>query len=314
MKVDHILILAAGRGTRMGAIGRELPKVIWPIFEKTILELEVAYAKELYPEAKIYINLYHNREKTTDYINKNDSAFDGVKILIEEEELDVGGAIHNLANEVSYTGNVLILNSDQFLICKKEIIDTALQRLSDFSSVMFLYDVKKSEGYNEVVQLNNEFVKVESNKDISKEDIQTYTGMSLIDLNSLKPVRGKSRFFDSIIIPGNTKTYCQNIDELIYWDFGTTERYFYSMFKLLSMYKSSNEFVLFLKRNAAFDETKLIVEKGYGSTLGINLSGEELELDEHEICLDNQSIERKSGSYQISYKNLINSVQSHVLK
>ena len=45
MKVDNALILAAGKGTRMGNVGKILPKVIWPIFEKTILELEVAYAK-----------------------------------------------------------------------------------------------------------------------------------------------------------------------------------------------------------------------------------------------------------------------------
>ena len=41
------LILAAGKGTRMGEIGKVLPKVLWPIYERSLLELQVQYAKSL---------------------------------------------------------------------------------------------------------------------------------------------------------------------------------------------------------------------------------------------------------------------------
>ena len=58
MKVDHVLILAAGKGTRMGKIGEIVPKVIWPVFNKSLLELQVAYARSLAPTAQIHINLY----------------------------------------------------------------------------------------------------------------------------------------------------------------------------------------------------------------------------------------------------------------
>ena len=47
MKIDYALLLAAGYGTRMGIIGKELPKVLWPVYEKTLLELQVDYLKEL---------------------------------------------------------------------------------------------------------------------------------------------------------------------------------------------------------------------------------------------------------------------------
>ena len=46
MQVDYVLVLAAGKGTRMGEIGKKIPKVIWPIFNKSILELEVLHAKK----------------------------------------------------------------------------------------------------------------------------------------------------------------------------------------------------------------------------------------------------------------------------
>ena len=44
MIVENALILAAGAGTRMGEIGKVLPKVLWPVFECSLLELEVLYA------------------------------------------------------------------------------------------------------------------------------------------------------------------------------------------------------------------------------------------------------------------------------
>jgi len=41
MQIDYCLILAAGFGTRMGKIGKKLPKVHGPDFEKSLLELQV---------------------------------------------------------------------------------------------------------------------------------------------------------------------------------------------------------------------------------------------------------------------------------
>ena len=55
MKIDYCLILAAGFGSRMGEIGKILPKVLWHIFEKSLLELEIEYARSLGIK-KIFIN------------------------------------------------------------------------------------------------------------------------------------------------------------------------------------------------------------------------------------------------------------------
>ncbi len=69
MQVKNALILAAGKGTRMGEIGKRLPKVLWPIFEKSALELEVAYAKELGAE-NIYINSHHYTDELLSFVEK----------------------------------------------------------------------------------------------------------------------------------------------------------------------------------------------------------------------------------------------------
>ena len=43
MQLDFAYILAAGKGTRMGEIGKVVPKPLWPIYEKSLLELQVAW-------------------------------------------------------------------------------------------------------------------------------------------------------------------------------------------------------------------------------------------------------------------------------
>lgn len=118
MKVDNVLILAAGKGTRMGQIGKIIPKVIWPIFNKSILELEVHYAKKFNPK-KIFINLYNSKDTVLNF-TKGKAIFDEVEFIVEKETLDIGGAIHNLATKLDYQGNLLILNSDQFILLSED--------------------------------------------------------------------------------------------------------------------------------------------------------------------------------------------------
>ena len=59
MKVNKALILSAGFGTRMGEIGKTLPKILWPIFDKSLLELQVLYLKEMphFPEILRFVKL-----------------------------------------------------------------------------------------------------------------------------------------------------------------------------------------------------------------------------------------------------------------
>ena len=47
MQIDYALILSAGLGTRMGEIGKILPKVLWPIYFKSLLELQIRYCQSL---------------------------------------------------------------------------------------------------------------------------------------------------------------------------------------------------------------------------------------------------------------------------
>ena len=106
----NCLILSAGKGLRMGVIGETLPKPLWPIFEKEMLFLQIARAKEIGCK-KIFINIYHLSSIVKQAINENSP---DVEVIEEPELLGVGGAIHNLKDQIGLSGKLLIINSDIF--------------------------------------------------------------------------------------------------------------------------------------------------------------------------------------------------------
>jgi NDP-sugar pyrophosphorylase family protein len=261
MQINQCLILAAGFGTRMGVIGQKLPKVLWPVFEKSLLELQVAYARSLGIQ-KIFINLHYMGEEIEAYC-KGRSAFEGVEFLWEKPEiLDIGGAVHNLASRpnVKYRGKLLILNADQFFYITKDHLTKILEPYKNASSVLFTYWVNSSLGYN-ALDMDGRIVKgITKNKDLPQNTkIETYTGISLVDLSKLKPVSGPSGFFDSVANFKEQEVPAILLEKIDYWDFGTTKRYWETCFKILSVYttNSNHPFLRFLVQERALKTWKI---------------------------------------------------------
>jgi len=262
MQIDYCLILAAGFGTRMGKIGQKLPKVLWPVFEKTLLELQVAYARSL-GISKIYINLHYMGEEIENYC-KGKGAFEGVTFLWEKPEiLDIGGAVHHLARqaEVNYQGKLLVLNADQFFYVKKEDLFKILSPYEKFSGVLLTYWVNSSLGYNALEIDNERLVKgIIKNKDLKpNQTIETYTGISYVDLSQLEKVGGVSKFFDSVCPFEKKKIPALLLDNVDYWDFGTVKRYWETTFCILETYRSqsTHPFLRFLVQEKAIKSWKI---------------------------------------------------------
>ena len=287
MRIDHCLILAAGFGTRMGKIGRELPKVLWPVFEKSLLELQVAYARSLGVE-NIYINLHFMGEKISNFC-KTKSAFEGVHFLWEKPEiLDIGGAVHNLAAlpGVKYKGKLLILNADQFFYMKKDDLFKILKPYEKYGSALFSYFVNSSLGYNALEIDSSRLVRgIKKNKDLARDlKIETYTGISYIDLAKLTPTSGASSFFESVCALDKNEIPAVRLDNIDYWDFGTLERYWITCFNILKIYRthSTHPFLRFLVQEKALKTWKInLQEMSYHakSAKVINLNSD-IETDE----------------------------------
>ena len=262
MQIDHCLIMAAGFGTRMGKIGHKLPKVLWPVFEKSLLELQIAYARSLGAQ-KIYINLHFMGEQIEEFC-KSKSAFDDVTFLWEKPEiLDIGGAVHNLAarSDVNYSGKLLVLNADQFFYLKKEELAAYLKPFLKSSGILFTYLVTTSQGYNALeINEKREVKGITKNKELPPNKVtETYTGISYIDLSQLEPVKGISSFFESVC-PFKEKTISAILlKDVDYWDFGTLKRYWETSFSILETYsKNSNHpFLRFLVNEKSLKTWKI---------------------------------------------------------
>lgn len=260
MTVRTALILAAGFGSRMGVIGEHLPKPLWPVFDKTLLELQVDFALSLGIE-KVYINLHHHAQRIASFIQ--DKKMPKVELIEEKPEiLDVGGAIHNLAKRVNYEGELLVLNSDQFLGLKSS--DLILKN----SVKLFSIKVNSDDGYNSLV-VNDEdlLMKVVPNHQLNRgQPMMTYSGNCLINLSKLPKVTGRSRFFESVANRNWFDVQVQDTSTRYYWDFGTLRRYSVSLEKAIEVICSgkSDGFIDFLVSADALHQRKVnVAQKSY---------------------------------------------------
>lgn len=273
MQIDYCLILAAGFGTRMGSIGKKLPKVLWPVFEKSLLELQVAYAKSLGIK-KIFINLHHMGEEIELYC-KGKEAFEGVQFLWETPEiLDIGGAIHNLASlkEVSYKGKLLVLNADQFFYLSKAEIEKYLEGFNHSPCMLFSYWVESNLGYN-ALEISSERVvrSIIKNKDLTlNSKVETYTGIAIVELSLLMKKHGPSAFFESVCDFKKNEIKAILLKDVDYWDFGTLKRYWETSFRILETYKvnSNHPFLRFLVASRALKTWKINLQQiAYNSSV-----------------------------------------------
>ncbi len=263
MQIDYCLILAAGFGTRMGKIGEKLPKVLWPVFEKPLLELQVRYARSLGAK-KIYINLHHQASLILETC-KNLSAFEDVEFLVEEPQiLDIGGGVHNLSRKVGGKGRLLVLNADQFFYLKPEEFSHLIKGREKDPCILFTNEVNSSDGYNALeINASGALCGITKNPELPRDQkIETYTGNALINLKSLSPKEGASKFFESVanwdLLPVSRIKL-----EVDYWDFGTRGRYWETCFRILERYRvnSNHPFLRFLVQERALKTWKIDLNK-----------------------------------------------------
>lgn len=284
MQPDYALILSAGLGTRMGELGKFLPKVIWPIFQKSLLELQIDYCADLGIK-NIYINVHFLAEEIIKHIEKRKRNDVVITILHENPLLDSGGAIHNLAarKEINYKGNVLLVNGDQFLLFKTSFYDEALKLLSlpETRAALFGITVDKTASYNQTIIKGGVLVDIQKNPKTG--DYITYSGLGIVKLDGLNPVPGISKFFQTVVNYKEERTFMVTPDLFEYWDFGTAELYSKNIFKLAMNQRSESLFNKFLN----------------GHQVNIRDTAEFLSLDLNSIDLDQHGVFHKN---RLSYK------------
>ena len=166
-------ILSAGKGTRLLPYTKILPKPLFPILGKPIIEIILDQLKKL-GITSIGINVFHLKEKLLNFLksyqNRNPQL--EIQIFEEQELLGTGGAILNAKN--FFKERTLIINSDiltNFDFKKLYFFSTYLSS----PVIMVLYKGEK----------NNVCVDLDSNIILSfrkyKKNLFTFAGIQIID-------------------------------------------------------------------------------------------------------------------------------------
>ncbi len=253
MQIDYALILCAGMGSRMGEIGKKIPKPLWPVFFKTLLELQVDYCRSMGIK-RIFLNTHFLSEEIQAHL-KSSPKFNEIIMLHEDPLLDSGGAIHNMASrgDVNYNGNLLLVNADQFLFFDQNYYTDALSSLENSRAALFGIKVDKDAKYNETVLENGQLKEIR--KTDGSHDYVTYSGLGILKLDSLTPVAGISKFFESVANYKKERVQFVVPEKFEYWDFGTAEIYFESIQEIYLCHKEKrkNRLMDFLLENKALE-------------------------------------------------------------
>jgi NDP-sugar pyrophosphorylase family protein len=107
------MILAAGLGTRLGALTANLPKCLMPIGSTTILGLVVEQLRRA-GVTELVINLHHHAEKVRAYVEGADSFGMAVQFSYEAELLETGGGIRHARKLLATSEPLIVHNADIF--------------------------------------------------------------------------------------------------------------------------------------------------------------------------------------------------------
>jgi N-acetyl-alpha-D-muramate 1-phosphate uridylyltransferase len=100
---DAVMIFAAGLGTRMGALTRDLPKPMIPVAGRPLIDHALAQIDQA---DTIVVNLFHHAEILQSHLSSAET-----ETIVETERLETGGGLRQ-ALPLLGTGPVFTLNSD----------------------------------------------------------------------------------------------------------------------------------------------------------------------------------------------------------
>lgn len=155
----HVVILAAGKGTRMKSA---LPKVLHRVAGSPMIDFVLRAAAALKP-ASTTVVLGHQAELVRPLVTAND----GVKIVVQEPQLGTAHAL--LATEPvlqGTSGNVLLLSGDVPLL-RAETLETLVEmhRRQAAAATIATAMVPEPKGYGRIVRSGEQIARIVEEKD-----------------------------------------------------------------------------------------------------------------------------------------------------
>lgn len=179
MRQTSVIILAAGKGTRMCS---NYPKVLYPIAGKPMIEHLINTVLSL-NISKIY--LVYNKNLI---LFKSKFKIKSLHWIFQENQLGTGHAVKQVAPYFSDNENILILYGDYPLVRKKTLKKLIKLNLDKQIGLLTTF-LKNPKGYGRIIRKNKHVFKIVEEKDIKKNQkniSEINTGVLIVNSNDLK--------------------------------------------------------------------------------------------------------------------------------
>tara|TARA_B100002051_G_C16742917_1_gene645479 strand:+ start:1328 stop:2071 length:744 start_codon:yes stop_codon:yes gene_type:complete len=182
MKNISIVILAAGKGTRMDS---EIPKVLHILNHKTLIERVVDTSSKLNP-AKTIVVIGYKKE----LVKESLKSYPQLEFATQIEQKGTGHAVKMcFDNLMDFSGDVIILSGDVPLINSKTLESLIrIKQESMAEAAILTADMKNPKGYGRIVRKDRLLNKIVEHKDCNKEELtinEINAGIYLISNASL---------------------------------------------------------------------------------------------------------------------------------
>ena len=211
-KLIDLVILAGGKGTRLGKITKKIPKPIIKINEKPFLEHLIMHVSN-FSFRKIYIMAGYKGHKISKLYNKKIINNIKIECIIEKKPLGTGGCLSLLKKKIK--NDFFVINGDTYfpinykkLIFKKIKNDEALLALTN------------SENYQSNKKLTN--IDCKNYASYNKKSKYFNAGVYYFKRNFLKTIKKEKLSLENIIdnMIKNKKVFCKKFQK-IFIDIGT---------------------------------------------------------------------------------------------
>jgi len=173
--MTEAMLLAAGEGRRLFPITSFLPKPLFPILGKPLLEHIIQSLKQQ-GITKVCINVHYLKEDIINFLKENEFGIE-IELSIEENILGTGGGIGRMRKYIK---------SDDFLVYNSDIVtDITFKEAWEFhkenKSIATLILVKRKYSKDVLVSANAKIIDIAGKLNRDGKDFFGFTGIAILN-------------------------------------------------------------------------------------------------------------------------------------
>jgi len=184
MKTIRAIVPAAGKGSRLQKISGDLPKAMFPVGKRPMLEIVLENISFI-DDNNIYIVVGYGKEKITEHFK------DRFTYVEQKQQLGTGHAVMECAEEFAdFDGNVLITFGDMPLFRREELVNMCRQHdLNNADCTLMTAENESLKLWARIVRdENGNFSRIVEGKDCTPEQAaikELFSGVMVFNSKSL---------------------------------------------------------------------------------------------------------------------------------